>query len=187
MRNSKTNVKSSNINILTKRNMALIIIFYLILMGIILMFSNLILGINTVISGSMKNTLLVNDVYLRNKVAYSFTKEPIRGDIVDFKAPDNDELYVKRIIGLPNETVYINNGIVYINNEPLEEDYVINNDLNEYGPYIVPENQYFVLGDNRSESNDSRFWNNHFVSEEDIEGKVLLGINKDNLRFSIYK
>lgn len=180
-------LKNNNINILTKKNMALIILFYSILMLIILSFVNSIIGLNKVISGSMKNTLLINEFYLRNKVAYKFTKKPIRGEIIDFINSETKELYVKRVIGLPNEIIYINNGIVYINNEKIKENYIINNNYKEYGPYKIPENEYFVLGDNRSESNDSRFWNYPFVKKEDIKGKVICTINKENLKVNILK
>lgn len=164
-------IKNNNINVLTKKNMVLIIAFYSILMLLLLSFVGAIIGIDKVVSGSMKNTLQINEYYLKNKVAFKFKKTPKRGDIIDFK--HLEDLYVKRVIGLPNETIYIKNGVVYVNNLELKEDYTINIDYEDYGPYTVPNDEYFVLGDNRSESNDSRFWEYSFVKTKDIKGKYL--------------
>lgn len=124
-------------------------------------------------TGSMEHTIEVDDCILGYQLAYVFS-EPKRGDIVIFPYPDNPEvIYVKRVIGLPGETVEIKNGAVYINGEPIKESYLKETMKGEYGPYVVPEGSYFMLGDNRNSSQDSRKWTNTFLKEEDIIAKVL--------------
>lgn len=127
-------------------------------------------------SGSMKNTIMPNDRLIASRLYYKIV-EPKRGDVVVFKYPDDEEqLYVKRIIGLPGDKVTIIDGKVYINEdkEPLPDDYVtVEPMFGSFGPYFVPEDSYFMLGDNRNDSKDSRFWQNRFVSKEKILGKVI--------------
>ena len=130
----------------------------------------------TVPTGSMENTIMPKDRIIALRLAYSFGK-PERGDIAVFKYPDNEELlYVKRVIGLPGETVEIKDGMVYINesDEPLDEKYIKETPYGDFGPYQVPADHYFMLGDNRNESLDSRFWENKFVEEDKMLGKVYL-------------
>ena len=124
-------------------------------------------------TGSMEHTIEVNDCIMGFQLAYLFSK-PERGDIVIFPYPDNPETtYVKRVIGLPGETVEIKNGAVCINGTPIEEPYLTEAMYGEFGPYVVPEGCYFMLGDNRNSSQDSRKWKNTFLKEEDIIAKVL--------------
>ena len=124
---------------------------------------------------SMVNTINVGDRFIGNRLAY-LLKEPERYDIVVFKYPDdNKTLFVKRIIGLPGETVEIIDGKVYINGsqEPLRDDFLPEPMAKEdYGPYEVPEGHYFMLGDNRNHSEDSRFWENKYVDKKQILGKA---------------
>lgn len=127
-----------------------------------------------VISGSMISTLLVGDRVVANRMSYVFS-DPERGDIIFFKYPDDEEeIYVKRIIGLPGETVDIIDGKVYIDGalEPLDEPYLYEEMLGSFGPYTVPEGEYFMLGDNRNVSVDSRFWDDKYVSRDQILGKA---------------
>ena len=128
-------------------------------------------------SGSMENTIMTGDRVVGNRLSY-LTKDPERYDVIIFKYPDDEsQLFIKRIIGLPGETVEIRDGHIYIDgsSEPLEDvetkEYMVGN----YGPYTVPEGCYFVMGDNRNDSKDSRYWINPYVSKDKILGKVKIG------------
>ena len=105
-------------------------------------------------------------------------QEPERGDIVIFHYPDDEKIYfVKRVIGLPGDTVDIYGGHVYLNGseEPLQEDYIREPMLPEIPMHFeVPEDFYFMLGDNRNYSKDSRFWEIKYVREDQIVGKALI-------------
>jgi len=125
------------------------------------------------ISGSMENTIMIEEDVITFRLAYLFNP-PMRGDIVVFKFPDNEEEdYIKRVIGCPGETIEGKNGLVYIDGVAIEEDYITEALDNDFGPYQVPEDSYFMMGDNRNASVDSREWNNKFVSKDKIYGKVL--------------
>lgn len=124
-------------------------------------------------TGSMIPTIMEGDRIIGNRIAY-MSSEPKRGDIIVFYYPDNEsEKYVKRIIGLPGETVYIADGLVYIDGQPLDEsDYLTVTTAGVSGPFVVPEDCYFVMGDNRNSSWDSRFWRNTFVHKDKIIAKA---------------
>lgn len=126
-------------------------------------------------SSSMANTLIPQDRIVASRLSYIFS-EPARGDIIIFKYPDDESiLYVKRIIGLPGDVVNIIDGKVYLNDDTihLDEPYLPEKMLGSYGPYVVPENSYFAMGDNRNNSIDSRSWQNTFVHEDKILGKSI--------------
>lgn len=114
---------------------------------------------------------------LTDKVTYRFS-EPDRGDIIVFEAPTNDgQEYIKRIIALPGEEVSVKNGKVFINGRELEETYIADDMETSSGSFLeegesetVPEEEYFVLGDNRPHSSDSRAWG--FVAKEKITGRA---------------
>ena len=127
-------------------------------------------------SGSMENTIMTGDRVFGNRLAYKFS-DPKRFDIIIFKYPDDEsQLFIKRIIGLPGETVEIHDGNIYINgsDSPLEDVDIKEPMEGSFGPYTVPEGCYFVMGDNRNNSRDSRYWENTFVSEDEILGKAVL-------------
>ena len=130
----------------------------------------------TVPKGSMENTIMPGDDLFGFRLAYQFS-EPKRGDIIIFKYPDDEEeKYVKRIIGLPGETVRISNAKVYIDDSetPLQEEYLKDEWTVATGPFEfqVPEGCYFVMGDNRNDSWDARYWDNTYVAREKIIGKA---------------
>ncbi|HOE71173.1 MAG TPA: signal peptidase I [Brevefilum sp.] len=120
---------------------------------------------------SMKPTLQEGEFLLVNRVAYTFG-QPSIGDIIVFHAPGASDMdYIKRVIGLPGDQVRITDGIVYVNNQPLYEPYIAESPRYT-GTWDVPQNEYFVLGDNRNNSSDSHMWG--FVPHEDIVGRALL-------------
>lgn len=128
-------------------------------------------------SGSMENTIMTGDRMIGNRLAY-INSSPKRGDVIIFKYPDDEAQYfVKRVIGLPGETVTIKEGKVYINQNdtPLEEPYLPEEwvTLNDGLEYVVPADSYFVMGDNRNHSNDARMWANTFVTKDAILAKAV--------------
>ncbi|MCF0143466.1 MAG: signal peptidase I [Parasporobacterium sp.] len=130
---------------------------------------------STVPTGSMEDTIQAGSRVIGLRVVYWFT-EPQRGDIVVFKNPDNtSQLYIKRIIGEPGDTVEIKKGVTYINGEALDEPYLRETPAAEdFGPYNVPEGHYFAMGDNRNSSLDGRYWNNKYIPRDYILGKAGL-------------
>lgn len=145
-------------------------------------------------SGSMKETLLIGDHILVNKFVYGVkipflqkilipVKTPRRGDIIVFRFPQEpDKDFIKRVIGIPGDVVEIKSKQVYINGKPVNHDFGMHNDprvipgmiqpRDNYGPKTVPDNGYFVLGDNRDHSYDSRFWG--FVDLQAVRGKAFM-------------
>jgi signal peptidase I len=127
-------------------------------------------------SGSMEPTLQIGDRFVLDRTAYK-TRSPQRGDLIIFEPTERlkkdnfNDLFTNRVIGLPGETVEVKNGIVYINSKPLKEKYVEEPPKYEYGPAVIPANNYFVLGDNRNNSYDSHIWG--FVPRNLILGKVI--------------
>lgn len=124
-------------------------------------------------SSSMVPTLNVDDRLLVTRV---YNPEKLqRGDIVVFDSDELNETVIKRLIGLPGDTIKIDGTAVYVNGKKLDEPYV-KYPLESYGTYIVPEGKYFFLGDNRANSNDSRFWNNPYIDADKIQGKAQIKI-----------
>lgn len=145
-------------------------------------------------SGSMLPTLLIGDHLLVNKFIYGirvpFTgkilvpiNSPKQGDVIVFRFPKDRSIdYIKRVIGTPGDTVEIKNKKVFINGEPINDPHahistpaVLNANASprdNFGPILVPEQRVFVMGDNRDNSYDSRFWG--FVDQRDILGKAFI-------------
>lgn len=127
-------------------------------------------------SSSMEPTLVPGERVLVAKFYYRIT-EPQRGDIIVFRYPiDNRKNLIKRVIGLPGEKIKISNGMIYVNGEPLQGD-KFSRTYYDYGFYgegekTVPEDSYFVLGDNSLNSDDSRFWG--YVPRKNILGRAFL-------------
>lgn len=128
-------------------------------------------------SGSMLPTLQINDRLIIDKVSYHFV-EPNRGDIVVFsptetlRAQNFKDAFIKRIIGLPGDTVEVAEGKVYVNGEALSENYLQDYPNYQWGPEVVPADQYLVLGDNRNNSFDSHLWG--FVPRDNIIGRAVV-------------
>ncbi|MDF9407447.1 MAG: Signal peptidase I T [Pelotomaculum sp. PtaB.Bin013] len=124
-------------------------------------------------SGSMEPTLKENDRIIVSKLNYHF-QEPKRGDVVVFKYPlDTKRNFVKRMIAVGGETVAIKNSVLYINGQRVSEDYLPQGlRFADYGPVEVPAGSYFMMGDNRNNSDDSRVWG--FLPKELIVGKAVV-------------
>ena len=144
-------------------------------------------------SGSMENTLLVGDHIFVNKFIYGYHipytkgrvlefRHPKRGDIIVFEFPeDPSKDFIKRVVGIPGDSVEIRNKVLYVNGAPVREDYVRYADgpgaegipaaRDNAPPVKVPTGKLFVMGDNRDRSYDSRFWG--FVDMEKVVGKAL--------------
>ncbi|MBW4650120.1 MAG: signal peptidase I [Kastovskya adunca ATA6-11-RM4] len=128
-------------------------------------------------SGSMLPTLQINDRLIIEKVSYNF-RSPERGDIVVFSPTDTlkqqnfKDAFIKRVIGLPGEKVEVKGGRVYVNDQPLRENYIEERPEYNYGPVTVTADQYLVLGDNRNNSYDSHYWG--FVPRDRIIGRAAV-------------
>lgn len=133
---------------------------------------------------SMSPTLVEEDELLIDKLTYRFS-DPKRFDIIVFIKTDKEHSYynIKRIIALPGETIHIKQDGIYINGQKIEEATEVE-DMDNYGlasePITLDENEYFVLGDNRNSSEDSRFANIGNVLEDDILGRAWIRINDFN-------
>lgn len=134
-------------------------------------------------SSSMEDSLLSGDYIFVNKLAYEYGADPKVGDIIVFKYPNNPTKdYIKRVVGLPGDVVEVADKIVYVGDVvaliPADskniDQRIIPGDLSyrdNFGPYTVPEGEYFVMGDNRDDSQDSRFWG--AVPRDYIRGKAI--------------
>lgn len=125
-------------------------------------------------TGSMETTIMSGSRILINRLSY-LGGEPRRGDIIAFYFPDDkSQIYLKRIIGLPGEKVEGIDGEVYVDDVPLKENYIREEMKEDFEAYVVPERSYFVMGDNRNHSVDSRFWKDKFVERDEIIGKAMI-------------
>ena len=144
-------------------------------------------------SGSMEPNLLIGDHLLVNKMVFGPTgsslermvmpvRSVVRGDVLVFKYPEEPTRdFIKRVVGLPGETLELKGTQVYINGQPLSEPYALYQRLPDmllpgdvrraYGPVTIPEGHYFMMGDNRDDSQDSRYWG--FLPAGHIKGRAL--------------
>lgn len=134
-------------------------------------------------SGSMIPTLEVKDRLVATRVHNPENLN--RGDIIIFDSDELKEILIKRLIGLPGDHIEIKNGIVSVNGEQLVEDYVKNNEVYDR-IFDVPQGEYFFLGDNRANSDDSRYWKNPYIKSEKIQGKAKVKIYPIS-DFKVYK
>lgn len=143
----------------------------LIALVIVLVLNAFVFQLVTVPTGSMINTIMPGDKLYVNKI-FNIDKVE-RGDILVFKSEELDKYLVKRLIGLPGETVEIkSNGEVFIDGTKIDEPYAIQATCVEQ-TFVIPENSYFFLGDNRPQSRDARAWDNPYINEKDIIGNVV--------------
>lgn len=152
------------------------ILTFALAIGVALILKNFVIINANVPTGSMENTIMPNSDLIGLRIAYLF-HEPERGDIVIFRFPDDEsEKFIKRIIGLPGDLVQIIDGKIYLNgeSEPLDEPYLKEEWVRNTGPYeyIVPSDCYFVMGDNRNDSMDARYWVNTYVTKDQLIGKA---------------
>ena len=154
-------------------------------------------------SGSMKETLQIGDHILVNKFIYGIKlpfvqktvipiKQPRKDDIIVFRYPENPKIdFIKRVVGVEGDIVEIRNKKLYVNDKLLDQEFAIHTDphvipavytkRDNFGPVIVPPDSFFVMGDNRDNSKDSRFWG--FVNQKAIKGKAFMiywSWNKNN-------
>lgn len=145
--------------------------------AVALLINNFVLANAHVLTGSMENTVMTGSRVFCNRLAY-LKSDPKRFDIILFNFTESSKTtrYFKRIIGLPGEKVEIREGNVYINDSdtPLRDDFVNDTPHGNYGPFQVPEDSYFLLGDNRNDSYDSKAWPDPFIHKKEILGKALL-------------
>ena len=129
---------------------------------------------SVVLGSSMEPNFETGQRLIANKVIYNFD-EIKRGDVVILRPPTNIDVdYIKRVVGLPGETIEIKNRLVYINGVPMAEPYILESPRYTMKKLQVPQGYYFVLGDNRNNSNDSHIWGS--LPKENIIGKVWLSI-----------
>ncbi|CAM4483398.1 signal peptidase I [Paenibacillus typhae] len=127
---------------------------------------------------SMVPTIEVNDRLFVEKLLWLTTLE--HGDIVVFYPPvpgEEEKRYVKRLIGLPGDTIEIKEGVLYRNGSKVDEPYLKESMTYTFGPVTVPDEHYFFLGDNRNVSYDAHLWPTPFVAKEQLVGKVLADVN----------
>ncbi len=128
-------------------------------------------------SDSMIPTLQLGDRLVVEKVSYRF-RPPATGDVIVFEPPQplqllgyaKDQAFIKRIIGKPGQIVNVDDGRVYLNSQSLQEDYIAEPPNYQWGPKRVPENEFFVMGDNRNDSNDSHIWG--YLPRKNIIGRA---------------
>ena len=133
---------------------------------------------NTIVaSGSMEPTLMTKDIVIYNKLAYVMG-DVERGDIINFWSEEFGKYFSKRVIGIAGDEIEFHDGYVFINGQKCDESAYIAEDIetNCTKTFTVPDGTVFVLGDNRENSYDSRFFENPYIPVEDIEGKYLLRI-----------
>lgn len=143
----------------------------LIALVIVLLLNTFVFQLVTVPTGSMISTIMPGDKLYVNKI-FDIEKAK-RGDILVFKSRELDKNLVKRLIGLPGETVEIKyNGDIYVDGVKIDEPYAVQSTCEEQ-TFVVPEDSYFFLGDNRPYSKDARAWDNPYINKKDIIGEAL--------------
>lgn len=149
---------------------------YIAVVAVFAIILNFVISIGSIKSGSMEETVMTGDIVIGNKLAY-IAHSPQRGDIIFFHF--QDQVYCKRVIGIAGDRIAFSDGYVYINEENLDESSYLDPDIetNCTSTFIVPENCVFVMGDNRENSYDSRFFDEPYIPESQIISKILIDFN----------
>lgn len=144
----------------------------IVIAGLVAWIINSFILINiTVPTESMVPTIEANDRLFAFRLSYLLS-EPKRGDIIVFDSTDEDKRLVKRLLGLPGETIEGKDGNILIDGQVIT-DYT-EEETWDFGPYRIPDDHYFMMGDNRTNSKDSRFYDNKFIPDENLIGKIFL-------------
>ena len=153
-----------------------ILLIVIVAIGLATLFTRFVMQPYEIPSGSMEQTIEVGDRVFSEKVSYMFG-DPVQGDIITFEDPaDSERVLIKRVIATGGQTVDLRDGVVYVDGGPLDEPYTQgkpSNDLNSgiTYPYTVPEGHVWVMGDNRTNSQDSRYFG--AIKESSVTGKAI--------------
>ena len=155
--------------------------YLLVTVAVVFLLFRVVLQLSYVPTGSMETTIPTKSLLIGFRLPYVVSDPvPVRGNIVTFWSDEEQTVLVKRVIGLPGDTVSFSGGYVYINGQRLEEEY-----LDQQGgtispdqsSFTVPEGCLFFLGDNRSGSNDARYWEESYIPVGNVKARVLLAIS----------